>query len=428
MIRIMCEDKNTLNDLTAPRGSKADVSQIVSEILHEVKMSGDKAVLSYTERFDHVHLDCLELSQQEMQEGLSAVESDFYEILTEAADNIRNYHSKQLRSNYVITEKEGVILGKVFRPIESVGMYVPNGTAAYPSTVLMDLIPARLAGCENIIMVSPPNREGKINPYILAAAKVCGIQKIYKVGGAQAIAALAYGTESVSKVHKIIGPGNAFVAEAKKQVHGIVATDTVAGPSEVLIIADENNSASVVASDMLAQAEHDRDACAMLVTDSFTFAEKVAQEINAQLFSLPRKAIAEESIENNGRILVVDSIEHAFEIANAVAPEHLEVCLDDPMQYLPLIRNAGSIFLGRYSPEPLGDYMAGPNHTLPTGGSAKFSSALSVDDFMTSSQFTYYSRQALKTISGKIVRFAEIEGLEGHAKSIMSRFANEEQQ
>ena len=302
-------------------------------------------------------------------------------------------------------------------------MYVPNGTAAYPSTVLMDLVPARIAGCEEIVMVTPPGADGRVNPYILAAARVAGITKIFKVGGAQAIAALAYGTESVPKVYKIIGPGNAYVAEAKKQVHGLVSTDTVAGPSEVLIVADENNDPRILAADMLAQAEHDPDASAMLVTGSADLADQVAQELEKQLAVLPRREIAGASLKNNGMIILTDgSMDMALEIANLIAPEHLELCVEEPMQYLGLVRNAGSIFLGRYSPEPLGDYMAGPNHALPTGGSAKFSSPLSVDDFVTASQFTCYTKEALKKIAPSIVRFAGEEGLQGHARSILSRF------
>ena len=422
MIRIIEEKDLDLTELTAPRGCSADVAVVVSQILQDVKANGDAALTALTERFDHVHLDRFDVTVQEMEDGLRTVEPGFFEILKEAAENISSYHAKQIRNNYVISEKEGIILGKVFRPIQKVGMYVPNGTAAYPSTVLMDLIPAKLAGCEEIVMVSPPDKEGKIDPYILAAARICGIEKIYKVGGAQAIGALAYGTETIPAVYKIIGPGNAYVAEAKKQIHGIASTDTVAGPSEVLVIADDKNSAAVIAADMLAQAEHDVDASAMMITDSLQFARKVSAEIEIQLSTLPRRDIAAKSIEKNGKIIVVESVDDAFRIANTVAPEHLEISLDDPMQYLPLVRNAGSVFLGRFSPEPLGDYMAGPNHTLPTGGSARFSSALSVDDFMTASQFTCYSEQALGSIADKIVRFARIEGLEGHARSILSRF------
>ncbi|MBO4382749.1 MAG: histidinol dehydrogenase, partial [Clostridia bacterium] len=313
----------------------------------------------------------------------------------------------------------------IFRPIQKVGMYVPNGTAPYPSTVLMDIVPARIAGCEEIIMVSPPGRDGRLPPSILAAAKVAGITRIFKVGGAQAIAALAYGTESIPKVYKIIGPGNAYVSEAKKQVHGLVSTDTVAGPSEVLIVADENNDPRVLAADLLAQAEHDKMASAVLVTDSMDLAEQVAAEVDRQLKTLPRTEIASASIENNGKIIVTDDLDTAVAISNEIAPEHLELCMDDPFAYLDKIRHAGSIFLGRNCPEPLGDYFAGPNHTLPTGGTAKFSSPLSVDDFVKQSQYIYYTKEALSRVYEDIADFADHEGLHGHARSIRSRFEDD---
>ena len=414
-------------ELTKPRGSHADVSASVREILEAVRTEGDAALLRFTERFDHVRMESLQVTEEEWADGLREVDEAFMDILRQAAENIRRYHEPQRRQNYMITGEDGVVMGKVFRPIEKVGMYVPNGTAAYPSTVLMDLVPARIAGCEEIVMVTPPGADGRVNPYILAAARVAGITKIFKIGGAQAIAALAYGTESVPKVYKIIGPGNAYVAEAKKQVHGLVSTDTVAGPSEVLIIADENNDPRVLAADLLAQAEHDPDASAMLVTGSVSLAGQVAEELKKQLAVLPRREIAGPSLKNNGMIILTDgTMDMALEIANLIAPEHLEICVEEPMQYLGRVRNAGSIFLGRYSPEPLGDYMAGPNHTLPTGGSAKFSSPLSVDDFVTASQFTCYTKEALEKIAPSIVRFAGEEGLQGHARSILSRFEGDE--
>ena len=413
VIRILEYCSVEQSELTKPRGSHADVSASVREILEAVRTEGDAALLRFTEKFDHVRLTSLRVTEEEWGEGLEKVDEAFMDILRQAADNIRRYHEQQRRQNYMITGEDGVVMGKIFRPIEKVGMYVPNGTAAYPSTVLMDLVPARIAGCEEIVMVTPPGADGRVNPYILAAARVAGITKIFKIGGAQAIAALAYGTESVPKVYKIIGPGNAYVAEAKKQVHGLVSTDTVAGPSEVLIIADENNDPRILAADMLAQAEHDPDASAMLVTGSAVLAGQVAEELEKQLAVLPRREMI---------ILTDGSMDMALEIANLIAPEHLEICVEEPMQYLGRVRNAGSIFLGRYSPEPLGDYMAGPNHTLPTGGSAKFSSPLSVDDFVTASQFTCYTKEALEKIAPSIVRFAGEEGLQGHARSILSRF------
>ncbi len=410
-------------ELTKPRGSHADVSASVREILEAVRTEGDAALLRFTEKYDHVRLTSLRVTEEEWNEGLEKVDETFMDILRQAAENIRRYHEQQRRQNYMITGEDGVVMGKIFRPIEKVGMYVPNGTAAYPSTVLMDLVPARIAGCEEIVMVTPPGADGRVNPYILAAARVAGIRKIFKIGGAQAVAALAYGTETVPKVYKIIGPGNAYVAEAKKQVHGLVSTDTVAGPSEVLIIADEDNDPRILATDMLAQAEHDPDASAMLVTGSAALAGQVAEELEKQLAVLPRREIAGASLKNNGMIILTDgTMDMALEIANLIAPEHLEICVEEPMQYLGRVRNAGSIFLGRYSPEPLGDYMAGPNHTLPTGGSAKFSSPLSVDDFVTASQFTCYTKKALERIAPSIVRFAGEEGLQGHARSILSRF------
>ena len=423
VIRILRYVDVSPKELTKPRGSHTDVSETVQGILDAVRREGDAALFRFTERFDRVKLDSLAVSDEEWESGLKQADPAFLRILEDANERITRYHEQQRRQNYAITGKDGVVLGKVFRPIEKVGMYVPNGTAPYPSTVLMDIVPARIAGCEEIIMVSPPGRDGRLPPSILAAARVAGITRIFKVGGAQAIGALAYGTESIPKVYKIIGPGNAYVSEAKKQVHGLVSTDTVAGPSEVLIVAEGGNDPRVLAADMLAQAEHDPDASAMLVTGSTAIAEAVAAELKEQLAVLPRREIAEQSIRNNGLIILTDGrMETALEIANLVAPEHLELCVDEPMQYLGLVRNAGSIFLGRWSPEPLGDYMAGPNHTLPTGGSARFSSPLSVDDFMTASQFTYYTREALQDIAPSIVRFAAEESLQGHARSILSRF------
>ena len=425
VIRILKAAETDPAELTKPRGSHKDVSSVVRDIIENVRTDGDAALFRLTERYDGVRLQKLAVSQEEWEKGLSLVDRDFLRILEIAAENISRYHEQQRRQNYAVTGENGVVLGKVYRPIEKVGMYVPNGTAAYPSTVLMDLVPARIAGCDEIVMVTPPGKDGTVNPTILAAAHVAGITRIYKVGGAQAIAALAYGTETIPRVYKIIGPGNAYVAEAKKQVHGIVSTDTVAGPSEILIVADDNNDPRVLAADMLAQAEHDPDASAMLITGSSQLAEQVSEELSRQLAVLPRKEIAASSLRENGMILLTDgSMDTALDLANLIAPEHLELCVDEPLQYLGRVRNAGSVFLGRFSPEPLGDYMAGPNHTLPTGGSAKFSSPLSVDDFLTASQFTYYTEEALRMIAPSIVRFAEEEGLQGHARSILSRFGD----
>ncbi|MBO5556679.1 MAG: histidinol dehydrogenase [Oscillospiraceae bacterium] len=400
----------------------AHVEDVVAEILAEVRCNGDKALLAYTKKFDKAELSSLEVSEEEFQEAMDQVEPEFLDILREAAANIRAYHEKQVRRDFVMSEQDGVVLGQKLTPIEKVGLYVPNGTAAYPSTVLMDAIPAKIAGCRELVMVTPPSADGKVDRNILAAARVAGIDRVFKVGGAQAVAALAYGTESVPAVYKIVGPGNAYVAEAKKQVFGKVAIDVVAGPSEVLVVADGTCDPRVVAADMLAQAEHDKMSSAVLVTDDAALAAQVAREIDRQLPLLPRQEIAGASIEKNGKIIVADNLSQAIEIANEIAPEHLELCVDDPFAYLEQVKNAGSIFLGKNSPEPLGDYMAGPNHTLPTGGIAKFASPLSVDDFVKKSQFTYYSREALKKISGKIAVFAEKEGLHGHARSARIRF------
>ena len=422
MIRIFNYGEVPNDKIFARRGSAADVEGVVAEIIAQVVKSGDEALRAYTKKFDHVELDSLEVSQAEFDEALASIEPAFLEILQEAADNIRSYHEKQVRRDYLMSERDGVILGQKITPIEKVGLYVPNGTAAYPSTVLMDSIPAKIAGCRELIMVTPPSRDGRVDPGILAAAHVAGIDRVFKVGGAQAVAALAYGTESIPAVYKIVGPGNAYVAEAKKQVYGKVAIDVVAGPSEVLAVADDSCDARIVAADLLSQAEHDVMSTAVLVTDSRDFAEKVGAEIDRQLPLLPRCDIARASIENNGMIIVADSLDFAIEIANEIAPEHLELCMDEPFAYLDKVKNAGSIFLGKNCPEALGDYMAGPNHTLPTGGIAKFASPLSVDDFVKKSQFTYYTGEALEKIAGKIAVFARKEGLEGHARSVLSRF------
>jgi histidinol dehydrogenase len=343
------------------------------------------------------------------------------EILKEAAENIRTFHQQQLRQGFRIEKENGVVMGQKITPIEKAGLYVPGGTAAYPSTVLMDSIPAKIAGCKQLCIATPPSADGKINPVILAAAKIAGVDRIFKMGGAQAIAALAYGTQTVPKVDKIVGPGNAFVAEAKRQVFGRVSIDMIAGPSEILVIADGKSNPAYVAADLLSQAEHDKMASAVLVTDSEELAQAVAQEIEKQLKQLPREEIARTSIENNGKIIIVDSIEQAIEISNEIAPEHLEVCVDEPFKYLDAIENAGSIFLGKMCPEALGDYFSGTNHTLPTSGTAKFSSPLSVDDFVKKSAYSYYTPEALREVADKVAFFAEKEGLTAHARSATER-------
>ncbi len=400
----------------------SSVEDIVSDIIKDVKQNGDKALLEYSLKFDKADLTGLEVTEEEVEEAFNSVEPEFIEIIKTAAENIKEFHKHQVRSSFIINEKRGVVTGQKVTPIEKVGVYVPGGTAAYPSTVLMDTIPAKIAGCKEIIMTTPPQSNGKVNPVILAAAKIAGVDRIFKIGGAQAVAALAYGTESVPNVYKIVGPGNAFVAEAKKQVFGMVSIDMIAGPSEILVIADESCEAKNVAADLLSQAEHDKMASAFLVTNSEKLAAEVSEELEKQIPLLPRAEIARTSIDNNGKIIVSSSIEEAVKIANEIAPEHLEICVDNPFDYLDLIDNAGSIFMGKYCPEALGDYYAGPNHTLPTSGTAKFSSPLSVDDFVKKSQYTYYTKDALESIKDEVAFFAESEGLTAHAKSTTIRF------
>ena len=398
-----------------------DVAAIVADIIADVRENGDRAVKAYCARFDKAELTSLEVTPEEIQAAVSQVEPEFLDILREAAENIRAFHSRQVRNSFVIADKPGIVLGQKITPIEKVGVYVPGGTAAYPSTVLMDTIPAKIAGCPQLVMVTPPGRDGKVNPAILAAASIAGVNRIFKVGGAQAIAALAYGTESIPRVDKIVGPGNAFVAEAKKQVFGRVSIDMIAGPSEILVIADGKSNPVHVAADLLSQAEHDKLASAVLVTDSEELALAVQAELERQLPLLPRQEIARASIENNGKIIVAETLMAGIEIANEIAPEHLELQVDDPFSYLDAIQNAGSIFLGRSCPEALGDYFAGPNHTLPTSGTARFSNPLSVDDFVKKSQFSYYTPEALAKAADKIAAFAEKEGLRAHGRSVTIR-------
>ena len=409
------------NEIFARTSSSQDVSGIVAPILEDVRNRGDKALRDYTSKFDGAQIDSIEVPASEIKAAYDSMDEDFIRVLKTAADNIRSYHSRQKRESFVISEKDGIVLGQKIVPVSVAGIYVPGGTAAYPSTVLMDTIPAKIAGVGQVVMVTPPGRDGKVSQAVLAAAKVAGVDKVFRVGGAQAIAALAYGTESVPKADKIVGPGNIFVAEAKKQVSGIVSIDMIAGPSEILIIADGKSDPAVVAADMLSQAEHDKNASAVLVTESKDLASKVASEIERQLSILPREQIARASIEINGKIIISSSIEQAIEISDRIAPEHLEVCVDNPFDYLDKIRNAGSVFLGRSCPEALGDYLAGPNHTLPTSGTARFSSPLSVDDFIKKYQFTYYTEKALSKVADDIALFARREGLEAHARSALAR-------
>ena len=421
MIKIMKYGQVPNPEIFARVEPAVNVEAVVEEIIANVRAGGDKAVLEYNLKFDKADLETLLVSDAEIGEAFAAVAPEFLSILEQAAENIRAFHSKQVRNSFVIADRPGIVLGQKVTPIEKVGVYVPGGTAAYPSTVLMDTIPAKIAGCPQICMVTPPGKDGKINPVILAAAKIAGVDKIFKVGGAQAVAALAYGTESIPKVDKIVGPGNAFVAEAKKQVFGLVSIDMIAGPSEILVIADGKSNPTHVAADLLSQAEHDKLASAVLVTDSEELAQAVAEEIEKQLPLLPREEIARASIDNNGKIIVAENLMQGIEISNEIAPEHLELMVDDPFAYLDAVKNAGSIFMGRNCPEALGDYFAGPNHTLPTSGTARFSSPLSVDDFVKKSQFTYYTADALSAVAESIDYFANREGLQAHGRSAMIR-------
>ena len=372
MIRIYKYGEITKEEIFARAESTINVEEIVSDIIANVKKDKDAALVHYSEKFDGVKLGAIEVTVQEIDEAVASVDEKFLEILKKASERIYAFHSRQRRNSFIINDEDGVVIGQKVTPIEKVGLYVPGGTAAYPSSVLMNCIPAKIAGCPEIVMVTPPSKSGSVNPHILAAAKIAGVDRIFKVGGAQAIAALAYGTETIPQVDKIVGPGNAFVAEAKKQVFGRVSIDMIAGPSEILVIADGSCNPKYVAADLLSQAEHDRMASAVLVTDSESLANGVAEELEVQLSMLQREDIARTSINNNGKIIITKSIEEAVSVANSIAPEHLEICVDEPFMYLDKIKHAGSIFMGKYCPEALGDYMAGPNHTLPTSGTACF--------------------------------------------------------
>ena len=422
MIRILNANEIPAEEIFSRTVPQAAVTDAVAEIIAAVRREGDAVLFRYCERFDGVKLSSLQVTEEEMEGALALVEPDFLSVLERAAANIRAFHEKQVREGFQISDKQGVILGQKVMPLERVGLCVPGGEAPLSSTVLMDAIPAKLAGCRELVMVTPAWPDGKVAPAILAAAKIAGVDRVFKLGGAQAVAALAYGTESVPRVDKIVGPGGAYVSEAKKQVYGQVDIDMVAGPSEILVIADGKSVPEHVAADMLSQAEHDKMASAVLVTDSMSLAKAVQSQIEEQLKTLPRREIAAASIENNGKIIVTADISAAVDIANTLAPEHLELCVDEPFAYLDSIRNAGSVFLGRYCPEALGDYFAGANHTLPTSGTARFSSPLSVDDFVKKTQFVYYTEDALSGVSEDIARFACEERLEGHARSVLSRF------
>lgn len=424
MIKIYDRKEISIDEILERSEQTIDVEGIVQDIIKNVKENGDKALVEYCKKFDGAKDDVIEVTAEEMDEAIKEVDDELLNILREAKENITAFHSKQVRNSFVINDKEGVIIGQKVIPIEKVGLYVPGGTASYPSSVLMNCVPAKIAGCSEIVMVTPA-KEGKVKPVILAAAKIAGVDRVFKIGGAQAVAALAYGTESVPKVDKIVGPGNAFVAEAKKQVFGMVDIDMIAGPSEILVVADSTNNPAHIAADLLSQAEHDKMATAVLITDSMAFAESVSAELEKQIPLLPREEIARCSIDTNGKIIVTDNLVEAMDVSNILAPEHLEICVDNPFEYLGYVKNAGSVFLGKNCPEALGDYFAGPNHTLPTSGTARFSSPLSVDDFVKKTQFSYFSREALCSVADKVVRFANEEGLQAHGKSVSIRTETE---
>lgn len=421
MIKIMEYGSIDNSEIFARSTPEVDVSGTVAQIIDNVRKNGDAALFEYCEKFDGAKLESLEVTAEEIDAALEAVDENFLRVLRRAADNIRAFHEKQVRSGFIINDRRGVVMGQKIIPVDRAGLYVPGGTAAYPSTVLMDSIPAKLAGVPELVMVTPPGRDGRVSDVILAAAHIAGGDRIFKLGGAQAVAALAYGTESVPKVDKIVGPGNAYVAEAKRQVFGLVSIDMIAGPSEILIVSDSTSSPVHLAADLLSQAEHDRLASAVLVCDSRELAEAVSAELERQIPLLERCDIARESIDKNGKIIVAGDLLAAIEIANELAPEHLELSVDSPFDYLDAIRHAGSIFMGKNCPEAVGDYLAGPNHTLPTGGSAKFSSPLSVDDFVKKTQYTYLTPSALDDIAEDVAYFATREGLTAHAKSALVR-------
>ena len=416
------ENLNLEKELARSQFSYDDVNETVENILKDVKKRGDKALFEYTKKFDKVDLKTLEVSEEEIQKAFDTIDKELLEVIKYSHDNIKLFHEKQVRNNFIVKKENGVSLGQIINPIEKVGLYVPGGTAAYPSTVLMNAVPAKIAGCKEIIMVTPPTSDGTILPSLLVAAKIAGVDRIFKVGGAQSIAALSYGTESIPKVYKIVGPGNIYVAMAKKMVYGEVSIDMIAGPSEVLIIADDSANPVHVAADLLSQAEHDKLAASILVTTSKELAKNVAEQLEIQLKELEREEIARVSIETQGRIIITKTIDEAIKISNEIAPEHLELAVSNPFELLTRVKNAGSIFMGHNTPEPLGDYLAGPNHTLPTSGTAKFSSPLSVDDFIKKSSFIYYSKEGLEEVKDKVIKFAESEGLTAHARSVSKRF------
>ena len=422
------QDEKALLAALRARSGEVDkkVSQTVAEIIENVRQNGDQAVREYTMKFDGSLPPAIEVSREEINDALTEADPDFVSTLLNSMENIANFHNRQKHQSFIDLKENGVILGQRIRGLKRVGLYVPGGTAAYPSSVLMNAVPAKIAGVQELIMVTPPTKDGKANPDILTAAAVAGVDRVFLLGGAQAVAALAYGTETIPKVDKIVGPGNIFVATAKRQLYGVVDIDMVAGPSEILVLADETANPKYVAADLMSQAEHDRLASAILITTSRKLAEETKAELERQVETLSRKEIIRESLQNFGGIIVCDTIDRAIDLANEVAPEHLEVAVKDPFTYLGRLDNAGSIFLGEYAPEPLGDYYAGPNHVLPTSGTARFFSPLSVDAFVKKSSYIYYTKEALQEASADIVRFANREGLTAHANSIIVRSEGEE--
>lgn len=426
---IKVNENNYINEIDSILNRSDDsfdeVDKIVADIIKQVRKDGDKALIDYTEKFDGIKLSSIKVTKEEIDEALNNVDKSFIQILERAKANITGFHEKQLENSWISGKGTDIILGQKVSPIGRVGVYVPGGTAAYPSTVLMDVLPAKVAGVKSIVMVTPPLKNGKVNPHILAAAAVCGVDEIYKVGGAQAVAALAYGTETIKPVNKIVGPGNIFVARAKKSVFGKVAIDMIAGPSEVLIVADSTANPKYVAADLLAQAEHDKLACSILVTTDEELAKKVDAEVERQLGYLNRTEISRASIDRFGTAFITESLEMAFTVSNEIAPEHMEIMTENPLEKLYMVENAGAIFLGQYSPEPLGDYYAGPNHTLPTSSTAKYSSALGVDAFIKRSSIIYYGEKSLGECKDDIMEFANREGLDAHANSIGVRYEDQ---
>ena len=420
-MKLLKKGDYALEDVLIRDQAGLDTSDIVSNIIFSVKMGGDPTLIHYCKLFDGAEIDALEMTKEEIDKAIAEVPEEVINTLQEAADRIATYHKAQLKDGYTI-EEEGVKLRQKILPLKKVGVYVPGGTAAYPSTVLMNAVPAKIAGVKEIIMVSPPAKDGSIASVTLAAARIAGVDRVFRIGGAQAIAALAFGTETVPKVDKIVGPGNIYVAEAKKQLFGQVGIDLIAGPSEVLVIADKGSDGRIIAADMLSQAEHDTMATAVLITTDEAVAAGTAEQIELQLQALPRQEIARKSMETNGKIIIVDSIDEAIDLANELAPEHLELFLDDAEEYAEKVENAGSVYIGKNCPEALGDYFAGVNHTLPTSGTARFASPLSVDDFTKKLSLTYYEADALKNAKDKVALLARKEGLEGHAISILKRF------